>query len=630
MLATCQLILSDFRRTWTGLLGCEIAFKVLGLALLGPVIAWTVLQLIALSGQAAISNVEIADFLLSPLGWLTLVIFIGLGWALVFLGHAALLHVQIGRLSNKPQSPTQATIATFRRAPVIIELAIVFVVVSLMVASPFLVTALIIYRWLLSEFDINYYLSEQPPEFLWALTLAGILAVGLAIVWAFVYSRTLFALPECVLNLRRPIASLSRSFQMTGNHTWIVFKWLVGWLVVCSLVSALVTVVVQVVEYLSMQAAGDSFPAVALVIGLLLTLNLVAGVLTTIFGNVSQSLLIGRLYWSELTKAAPLYPANDPQSVDKSCPDLPGLAISIADHQPDQQSSKPTWFTTKRIVAASISLVAVSSLGFCLLVLSTVKYEDDVQVTAHRGSSKDAPENTLAAIGQAITDGADYAEIDVQETSDGVVIVMHDADLMRIAGQQRGIWDTPLADLKKIDAGSWFDTSFADQRVPTLQEVLDLCRGKIKLNIELKFNGHDQHLVTRTLDVVTQNHFATQCVISSLKQDALPEVRAIQPGIKVGAIVGAAIGNLGRVDADFISINVEHVGRKLIDDLHQQGKEIHVWTVNDVQTMSDMIDLGVDNILTDEPAKLNRLLEERRRLSEPQRMLLAFRKLIEY
>ena len=109
MLSHCQLILSDFKRNWASLLGCEILFKILGLALLGPVIAWIVLQLIALSGHAAISNVEIADFLLSPLGWLTLAIFIGLGWAAVFLGQSALLLMQLGRLSDKPQSPAQAT-----------------------------------------------------------------------------------------------------------------------------------------------------------------------------------------------------------------------------------------------------------------------------------------------------------------------------------------------------------------------------------------------------------------------------------------------------------------------------------------------------------------------------------------
>ena len=626
MLHHCQRLFSDFKRNWGSLLGCEILFKILALALLGPLVTWIVLRLIALSGRAAISNVEIADFLLSPLGWLTLVIVIGLGWAVVFLGQSALLLIQLGWLSDKPQSPPQATIVVFRRAPVIIELALVFVVVFLLVASPFLIAALIVHRWLLSDFDINYYLSERPPEFWLALVLAGILALGLVIAWSFVYARTLYALPECVLNLQRPIAALRRSYDLTRRHAWVVFKYLIGWFIACSFVSGLSATAVQGVEYLSMRAAGESFAAVALVIGFLLTLNLVGGVLVTIFGNVSQSLLIGRLYWSVLNNVQPMAAvAKDSQSLD-----LPGIASHTAGDDSGAPSSKPPWFAGKRVIFASASLVAFSSLGFCLLLLSSMEYEEHVQVTAHRGSSMEAPENSLSAIRQAITDGADYAEIDVQETSDGVVIVMHDADLMRIAGQQQNIWDTPLEDLRRMDAGRWFHESFAGERVPTLQEVIELSRGKIKLNVELKFNGHDRELVSRTLNVIKENDFESQCVISSLNHDCLQEVRAIEPSIKVGAIVGAAIGDLARIEADFISINVKKVDRGLIRAMHRQGKEIHVWTVDDVQTMSDMIDLGVDNILTNEPKKLIRVLDERQQLSETERMLLAFRELIEY
>ena len=236
----------------------------------------------------------------------------------------------------------------------------------------------------------------------------------------------------------------------------------------------------------------------------------------------------------------------------------------------------------------------------------------------------------LSAIRQAIADSADYAEIDVQETADGVVIVMHDADFMRIAGKQQNIWDTTYKELKKIDAGRWFHESFAGQRVPTLQEVIDVSRGKIKLNIELKFNGYAEKLVKRTLDVVEQNDFESQCVISSLNHQSLNDIRSTDSEIRVGAIVGASIGDLSKLESDFIAIHVGQVDRAIVRSLHRQGKEIHVWTVNNVEKMSDMIDLGVDNIMTDEPKKLLDVLDGRRQLSDTERLLLAFRKLIEY
>src|SRR5262249_52464607 len=110
-----------------------------------------------------------------------------------------------------------------------------------------------------------------------------------------------------------------------------------------------------------------------------------------------------------------------------------------------------------------------------------------VLVTAHRGNAHAAPENTLAAIRKAIESGADYAEVDVQRTADGVVVLLHDRDLKRVAGDSRRLDTLTHAEVRKLDVGSWFDPSFAGERVPTLAEVIELAGGRMKLNIELKF-----------------------------------------------------------------------------------------------------------------------------------------------
>ena len=119
------------------------------------------------------------------------------------------------------------------------------------------------------------------------------------------------------------------------------------------------------------------------------------------------------------------------------------------------------------------------------IALQSVRLEDDVEIMAHRGSSWAAPENTMAAFRQAIADGADWIELDVQETADGAVVVLHDSDFMKLAGNKLKIWDATMDDLKDIDIGSRFAPEFKDERVPTLGEVLDECKGKIQVNIEL-------------------------------------------------------------------------------------------------------------------------------------------------
>lgn len=624
MLFSGRLLLSDFRCHAATLLGCELLFRALAAVLLGPMVTWIVVQLIGLSGRAAISNVEIVDYLLTPLGWLTIVIFIGLELTIEYVSQSALLVVQLGQRAGRSPGLWQALLAVSRRSTVILELALVLVGVLFVVALPFALTGLLIYRGLLGEFDVNYYLSQKPTEFLVAVALGVALAVALLIVWAMIYARTLLAVPACVLTGRRPVAALRHSCELTRNHHWTIVKWLSLWFAITSLAGLLLAVVVQFVEAMSLRAASQSLSAVAVVVGLLLTLNFVAGAVTTMFGHLSLSLIIGRLYWS-LQRAASVDPPASGMVVEQSG----GIAWTV-DAEAEREAGGSGTLVTRNRALAGLLLATLCSLGFSSLLLRSVSDQDTVRVTAHRGSSRAAPENTLAAIQQAIDDGADDAEIDVQETLDGAVIVMHDADLMRIAGDRRKIWETSLAELQSVDAGSWFDKAFAAQRVPTLQQAIEIARGKIGLNIELKFNGHDRDLVGRTLSVVRESGFGAECVISSLDHSAFQRVRAIDPRIPVGAIVGVSIGDVSRLQADFISINVAHVNRQLIRKLHRQGKQIHVWTVNDEKTMSDMIELGVDSILTDEPQRLVQLLKARQELNAGERLLLAFRKLLAY
>jgi glycerophosphoryl diester phosphodiesterase len=186
-----------------------------------------------------------------------------------------------------------------------------------------------------------------------------------------------------------------------------------------------------------------------------------------------------------------------------------------------KQSEAGTRFriTPKRLfVACVMGVVLAVAVG--ALAVSTVRLDDNVKIMAHRGSSKAAPENTLAATRQAIEDGADYVEIDVQETADGQVVVFHDSDFMKLAGMNLRIWAT-MADLEDIDIGSSFAAEFKDERVPTLAQVLAACQGRIGVNIELKYYGHDEQLEQRVVEIVESCDMASQVVIMSLNRDAV-------------------------------------------------------------------------------------------------------------
>ena len=150
-----------------------------------------------------------------------------------------------------------------------------------------------------------------------------------------------------------------------------------------------------------------------------------------------------------------------------------------------------------------------------------MRLDDDVEITAHRGGAAKAPENTLAAIQQAIEDQTDWVEIDVQESRDGVVIVAHDSDLKKVSGFDAKIWEATADELRAIDIGSYFGPAFSSERVPTLAEVLDACRGRVRVNIELKYYGHDQNLEQKVVDLVEEHEMVDDVVIMSLNADGV-------------------------------------------------------------------------------------------------------------
>ena len=139
-----------------------------------------------------------------------------------------------------------------------------------------------------------------------------------------------------------------------------------------------------------------------------------------------------------------------------------------------------------------------------------------------------APENTLAAVEVALAAATDWVEIDVQETADGEVVVLHDSDLKKVAGVDLKIWDATWEDLQEIDVGSFFSPEFSDQRVPKLEEVLALCRGRAGVVIELKYYGHQVRLEERVAEIVDRigNGIGHQGHVVGLRRTEENESRA--------------------------------------------------------------------------------------------------------
>ena len=226
----------------------------------------------------------------------------------------------------------------------------------------------------------------------------------------------------------------------------------------------------------------------------------------------------------------------------------------------------------------------------------------ETEITAHRGSSVTAPENTIPAIEKAMEEMADSVEIDVQMTSDGVIVLGHDASLKRVAGVNRSIASMTFAQLEQLDVGSWFSKSYEGTRITALSEVLELCSQKIGLNIEIKYVGKNSELPEKTAEMIKAYGMANQCVVTSTNLPYLRRVKAVLPEVRTGYIISAAYGNFySSEDVDFISIRSGFVTSALMQNAHEQGKAVYAWTVNSKSELERLTLLGVDGIITDRP-----------------------------
>jgi len=259
----------------------------------------------------------------------------------------------------------------------------------------------------------------------------------------------------------------------------------------------------------------------------------------------------------------------------------------------------------KRIALALVVVIGVLELHMVVRSYMTGAYNlsdimTGVAVTAHRGASKDAPENTLEALQLAIDQYADYAEVDVQLSSDGVLFLLHDLSTLRTCDKALVAYTQPYEELLKLDASAR-KKGYSDVRIPTLEDAILLCRGRIKLNIEIKVNPKTPEVVEKTVAMIQDLDFTDQCVVTCTDLTYLEKVKEIDPDIKTGQILKVTIGDVPQSEAiDFLSMKYANVTENLVDRAHENDMEVHVWTVNDTNAMKEMAAIGVDNIITDD------------------------------
>lgn len=232
------------------------------------------------------------------------------------------------------------------------------------------------------------------------------------------------------------------------------------------------------------------------------------------------------------------------------------------------------------------------------------------QVTAHRGFSHVAPENTLPAFEKAIESGADYIELDVQLTKDEQLVVFHDEKLERLTGAKGRLCDYTYDQLQEltIKCKNISEEEYPDARIPLLTEVFDLVGDELLYNIEIKDHSDTIMTVEKTVDAIKEYGIEDSCYVTSFSYAAVKKVKQLDPDIKTGLIANVAtttaFTQLKYIDA--LSMNHLFVNASVVNNAHQNGKRIFVWTVDNKSEMKKMMSLGVDNIITNRPDRASK------------------------
>ena len=575
---------------WKPLILFEILWKLVTLLVIAPACAGLIQLAIHLAKLKYLTTSNLLQFLRSPWTILLLAVLLLLAALYTLFEIAAVcicfrqsrfqkVRTTLGRMVR---SGLQSVLHFFRGGGP-------FLVLHLLVLIPlmqFSATSGIFTAMGIPDF-LAYYMTKK--EFLLPIYVAAIiLCCLLSVRWVF--SSVLFTQNQCSYRSAR-----ATSVQLVRGRFWQTFFSVLVWN--CCYFAALLVFLcmITVVVLMVIRATGSNDLIMSQAMRIL-------------------KLLIQIVLWSFSFFATPICMAHLTALLEKRCVQMP--EVVLPEPVPLSRSAKPFRRSTAVLTACCFTVAALGlNLSYVYSVFTgkanfRLALFQNPTVMAHRGLSADAPENNLYAFSDAISVGADFIELDVQQTRDGVLVVMHDSNLKRTTGVNKDIWDVDYADIQNLDAGSWFDPAYANARIPTLEETLQFVDKRAKLNIEIKPTKHGSDTLEQDVaELITRYQYTDACYVTSFSYGSLKKVKEANPEIRTGYLMSVAYGQFYSLKyADAFSLNKVFVTSQVVNAAHQQGKQIFAWTVNSMSEVRSLCNLHVDSIITDDPVMVQNVI----------------------
>ncbi|MBF2535566.1 glycerophosphoryl diester phosphodiesterase membrane domain-containing protein [Listeria marthii] len=418
----------------------------------------------------------------------------------------------------------------------------------------------------------NLYLPHFITDELMKTTMGTWLyVIAIALIF-YISARLVFALPYFIEDKSLKISgAVRKSWKYPQKQ---LFFMLLKWVLIIVAIGFLVSIIATIIM-LPLLLVEKITPRIAVLLaGVTLTILQVIGFFVAgIFQGIIAQLLV------------------------KNAFDLDGQSASV---------SRSQFPHKKRFVIAGIIVFLIFS-SFNIYAVNATLYEPNTKIIAHRGDTMNAVENTVEAIESAAKAGADYSEIDIQETKDHQFVVFHDMTLRRLAGSSKRVADMTLKELQqtKVTSGDY------SSHIASFNEIIQTAKkNKIDLLVEVKLHGGESSdMVERLVALLKKEKVTDKYLVQSLNQPVMEKIEQADPTLKTGIILALNIGNLPKTSADFIVLEDFSINKRLLTQAKQNNKMVFVWTVNKEKLMQMYLRKNVDGIITNYPKKAIELRE---------------------
>jgi len=593
---------------WKPMAGWTILVYLVITALLVPVLMILVDMGFFRGELRIVGNDELVGWIMSPSGFSYILLILLITLIGLVIRFAGLFQIVADQLLGRKVSLRATLLRILPRIHLLVKLCAISVLGAVVLIIPLLLGLGLVYYIYLGEFDLNYYLLTSPPEWYSALIWGGSWSVIWLIMALITVACLLPALPA-YLDGRKSVSDAIREvWDAPMKETFRLIKSVsvaAGLWVLFRLISD------SVLFYTYINIAGwvhsytDSLRIMAVVAGNYLFLTIFIGTIISFFGFSLISVIITKFYYQHTAPSMEF--------------EIPGLV----------KLTRKTvrifvWWTKPLRALIMIVLILIGSLSASLLLADFRMEERNILNIAHRANALGAPENSLAALHNSIEVGADMVEIDVKMTTDRRVVLMHDADMMRVAGDNRSVTDVSYSDLQNLRLLT--DQEYADSLlvIPTLEQFIEHANGKISLLIELKYYGYYPELAEEVVQIIRNYAIEGEVLVMSMSARAVMQMREIAPEIAMGYTVAIDAGDLRGMPVHFYAMNHLNITSGFVNDADQQGRPVYAWTVNSADHMLSALQRGASGLITDEPVIAGEIIDEVNQLTRAERLLLQF------